>query len=102
MQTELLARVAHLEQQPTTGWKDPHFHTLKGECAGLGAIRFKADRKQHRVLGFWGPVRYAFTVVDFAREKDNKYLPKSICRRASKRKQEVLDDHSRIAIFDPI
>ena len=102
MQTELLARLAHLEQQPTTGWKDPHFHTLKGECVGLGAIRFKADKVQYRALGFWGPLRRAFTIVDFAYEKGGKYLPKNICRRARERKQEAIDDISRIRQFDPI
>ena len=101
VQARFEAAFRHLEQQPREVWKRPHFDTLKGECSGLGEIRFKADSVQHRPIGFFGPNRGEFTFLLFAIEKDNSFIPKRACKTARQRKSKVLDDKERIRLFDP-
>ncbi len=95
VQAEFLVRLEYLMEHPRQDWRRPHFDILKRECKGLGEIRFKADRLQHRMLGFFGPNRMEFTLVFPAIEKDRKFVPKSACNIGLRRKTEVLKDGSR-------
>lgn len=99
-QAEFRVRLEYLTQHPRQNWIRPHFDLLKRECHGLGEIRFKADRTQHRVLGFFGPNRMEFTLVIGAVEKDRKFEPKRACETGLRRKKEVLDDGTRARTYD--
>lgn len=92
VQAEFLARLHYLKQQPITGWTRPHFARLTGDCAGLGEIRFKADRVQHRLLGFFGPAQAEFSIVICAQEKDGKFEPRDACKTGLHRKGDILRD----------
>lgn len=87
--------IRYLGSQPREKWSRPYFSLLEGyECDGIGEIRFKANRVQHRPLGFFGPQRLHFTIVICVMEKGGK-LPKGTCRTASKRKYLVENEEGR-------
>ena len=69
--------------------------TLHGECSGLVEIRFFADKVQQRPLGYVSG-NGEFTILFWANEKGGKWVPKSACEIALKRKSEVLKDRSRV------
>lgn len=50
--------IGRLEVLPRHQWKRPDFDAIHGDpYRGMGEIRFKADRKVHRVIGWFGPGR---------------------------------------------
>ena len=84
----LLSRLKTLSQLPLGEWREPHVKNLKGECYGLTEIRFKADGVQQRPLGYQsGPNE--FTILFWATEKGNKFIPLSACKKALARKAET-------------
>jgi len=91
----------HLRDQPPSNWVRPFVGSLKRECSGLVEIRFKAGNIQHRPIGFYGPNRMQFTILEFAIEKDRKFVPASVCRTALRKKSEVISDPKRVAEYDP-
>jgi len=91
-QAKVRVRLEYLRDQPRDGWLRPYFDALSGKCAGLGEIRFKIDRTQIRLVGFFGPERMQFAIVKVAAEKDNKFVPKDTCKIGQKRKSEIIDD----------
>ena len=84
--------IEYLRDQPHVKWVRPYFGTLDGKCAGLGEIRFKANKVQHRPIGFFGSKRMQFTILFFAIEKDRKFIPKNTCETAQNRKDLVLQN----------
>jgi hypothetical protein len=55
------AILERLQVLPRDQWRRPDFDVLHGdEYQGMGEIRFKADRKVHRVFGWFGPGRTQF------------------------------------------
>ena len=55
---DVIGRLAVL---PRHQWKRPDFDLLHGDrYHGMGEMRFKADRKVHRVFGWFGPGRAPF------------------------------------------
>jgi hypothetical protein len=94
LKAKFLSRIITLAQLEFWEWREPPFKTLHGECIGLGEIRFKADGVEQRPLGFRsGPKE--FTIVFWAVEKENKFVPREACRRALERKSEILADRKR-------
>lgn len=91
----VLTRLLYIGDQPREGWKRPHFDLLSGDCSGLGEIRFKIDRTQFRLVGFFGPEREEFTIVTVAVEKDSEFEPKNACKIAQRRKKEILEEPER-------
>lgn len=84
-------------------WKRPQFDLLRNECAGLGEIRFKANKIQHRIIGYFGPQRLHLTLLVAAIEKDRKFIPKSTCSTAQRRRLAVEDNptgFSHVCNFD--
>jgi hypothetical protein len=80
-------------------WREPPFKTLHGEGVGLGGIHFKVDGVEQRPLGFRSGPR-EFTIVFWAIEKGNRFVPRDACRRAllrkkRNRKSEILADRNR-------
>jgi hypothetical protein len=82
--------LAHL---PVDEWKEPLFKSLVGDCDGLSEIRFKADKVQQRPLCFRSGER-EHTIVFWATEKGDKWVPRSACATAKQRKAEVLNNRS--------
>ena len=95
------SRLKFLAQRERAEWKREPFDSLHGECEGLGEIRFKADKVQHRPLGFFSGEKI-FTLVFCAEERGNKFVPKKACEIALRRKAEVLNSQERwhVCTFD--
>jgi hypothetical protein len=87
--------IEYLAQRPRHEWRRPEFDLLSGRMRGIGEIRFKADQKQFRVLGFFGPQPSEFTLLIGASKKGAIYDPKSALEAALRRKEEILSDGSR-------
>src|SRR5438045_3415322 len=90
-------RLRNLVQMKPQEWREPYAKQLEGSCDGLVEIRFKADRVQHRPLGFYGPRRMEFTITLMAREIGDRFEPKDACEKALARKDEVLRDPIRFS-----
>jgi len=87
-------RLRYLQQQPRSAWTRPYFDTLKGECAGLGEVRFEWGNVQHRPIGFFSG-ELEFTLVFVATERDDKFVPRTACETSQRRKREVLSNRGR-------
>lgn len=94
LQAKFDTRIRYLQQQPRSAWTRPHFDTLKGDCAGLGEIRFEWRNVQYRPIGF-ASGQMEFTLVFVATERGGKFEPRSTCETAQKRKAEVIANRSR-------
>lgn len=68
------ARLDYLGGVERHEWKRPHFAPLK-DCDGITEIRFPADKKEHRVFGFFGPERHEYTMVLGWIKKNGDYGP---------------------------
>jgi len=95
VQAEFDVALSYLREQPPAQWVRPSFGTLRGKCAGLEEIRFKANKIQHRPIGFFGPEGMQFTLLLCATEKDRKFIPPSTCDTAQRRKAIVLNNKGR-------
>src|SRR5687767_14569436 len=74
----------------TRQWHRDDFRWLKGKrYAGLGELRFKSERKQHRVIGFYGVGPQQFTMLIGCTHKQNIYQPPGCFNTAVRRKSEV-------------
>lgn len=93
-------RLAFLQQRRPDEWRDPLSKQLHGACDGLVEIRFKAERVQHRPLGFFGPGRWEFTVLFFATEKGGRFDPRDACEIALRRRDAVVSDPNASVVFD--
>lgn len=94
VKAKFLSRLKMLSHLPVEEWNDPLYKVLHGECAGLGEIRFKADRVQQRPLGFRSGNR-EYTILFCAIEKGDAFVPRSACKTALIRKKEAKRDRSR-------
>jgi hypothetical protein len=90
VQAKFDRRLHDLQQMAPNEWRDPYTKQLEGACDGLVEIRFKADRIQHRPLGFYGPRQHEFTIVFCAIEQGDRFEPADACAIALRRKDEVV------------
>lgn len=90
LQAKFQSRLKALAQLPLPEWTDPLAKPLQGSCAGLVEIRFKADRVQQRPLGFRSGAS-EFTIVFWATERGDKFVPSGSCTKALARKAELLN-----------
>ena len=95
------AKIRFLKQQPRHYWRRPQFDELHGDGDGLGEIRFKLDRVQNRLIGFFGPDRTEFTIVVHATEKGKRYSPPNAIKTAQARKKEILNAKSAAELWFP-
>lgn len=93
-------RLHDLRQLRPNEWREPLTKQLEGNCDGLVEIRFKADRVQHRPLGFYGPGRMEFTILLCAREVGDRFEPVDACERALRRRDEVLQNSQSSCVID--
>ena len=81
-----------LSQLDYADWNDTLFKFLTDQN-GLSEIRFKADGVQQRPLGFRSR-EYEYTLLFWATEKNNRFVPLSACAIAQQRMADVLADRS--------
>ena len=63
VRNEFAAILEGLQVLPRQFWRRPQFDLLAEPYQGIGEIRFKADRKQFRVFGFFGPRAQQFILL---------------------------------------
>jgi hypothetical protein len=95
VQQKFLGRLLVLRGLPPEDWRLPLFRWLRGNGQGLGEVRFKADRVQQRVLGFRGPASDLFTFLFPAKEKNDRFIPRSAIEIAQQLKSTVLSSRNR-------
>lgn len=88
LKAKFLSRLKILAALPITEWVEPYVKQLSGECDGLSEIRFIADGVQQRPLGYRSG-QHEFTLLFWATEKNNKFVPLSACQKAQKRRLEA-------------
>jgi hypothetical protein len=64
----------------------PDARQLTGICDGLVELRVRSGNVQYRPLCYYGPERWAVTILAGAIEKGSKFEPSSACAIALKRK----------------
>lgn len=87
---KLNTRLNALEQMNRTEWCMPMTEVLKGDKDSLIAVRAEHNRIQYRLLGYDGPYRAEFTLLACGTEKNNRYEPLDIGRRAFERIEAVV------------
>jgi hypothetical protein len=101
VQTAFKARLRYLDGQPPQNWRFPFVSTLVGGkkergkgCKGLVEIRFEVKNVQYRPLGYYSGER-EFTIVFFANEIGDKFVPETACEIAKARKKEIEEDSKK-------
>lgn len=92
--TAFQVAVKYLAIMPITEWHEPKAKKLKG-YRELYEIRFKADRKQHRPIGYFGPGKDEFTILIYATHKQDIYDPSSALDSAEFRRKEIAGAKAR-------
>lgn len=68
----------------------------KGGFRDFFEIRFKADDVQQRPIGFFGPKEDEFTIVLWATEKGNKFVPEGWYGIASRNRDAILNGKATV------
>lgn len=89
----------YLAVTPYRLWERPKYATISG-FAGLGKLRFKANKIQYRPIGFFGPATGQFTLLIGAEERGNKWVPRDAPDQALRRKGIAETDSERIRTYD--
>lgn len=82
----------YLRDHPRDYWLRPDFDVLHGKCQGLGEVRFKLERVQHRLIGHFGPWRMSFTFLLPVTKRGRNFDPRDWEETAVRRKAEVEAD----------
>ena len=90
----LNTRLNALEQMNRAEWKFPMTEVLTGDKDGLIAVRVQYRRAQYRLLGYDGPNRGEFTLLACGEERNNKYMPLDIGRKAFERRTAIKENPS--------
>jgi hypothetical protein len=93
-QTKLVSRLRILSLLPYEEWHADLYKELHGTAAGVAEVRFKADGVQQRVLGCRSG-ESEFTLLVWATEKGNKFVPLSAPATALARKAEAAKSKDR-------
>jgi len=86
------ARLDYLGAVENHEWKKPYFYPLT-DCVGISEIRFLADKKEHRVFGFFGPEQNEYTMVLGWIKKNGDYGHQ--CKIAIQRMKRILSTGGR-------
>ncbi len=92
--TRLFSRLVGLSSIPFEEWNGNLYKELHGPAAGIGEIRFLADRVPQRVLGYRSG-EGEFTLLVWATEKGGKFIPLSAPATALARKTEAEQSKDR-------
>ena len=80
--------IAHLAICTRDKWDEPHAKKLKGKHQ-LYEVRFPANRRSTRAVGFFGPAPRQFTITLICFHKANVYTPHDAINIAAKRAEQV-------------
>ena len=83
----------NLEVTPRLLWVRPVYDVFDPE---IGEIRFKANKVQHRVFGFFLMEMKQYVMLVGATKKGNNYLPRDAVATARRRKRLVDSDRSQL------
>ena len=97
IRAEIDVLMGYLRQQPREGWTRPRYDILRN-ADGVGEVRFRVRRIEHRALGYFGPNRNDFTFLYFC-TKTNRYEPKNAIEIARARKKIVAADTKRSLVI---
>lgn len=100
VQAEFDASLDYLLVRDRREWSRPQAARLSGN-SDIYVIRFKAEKTQFRPLGFFGPSRGQFTIVLFAIEKGDKFVPKDALEQAVKNMKKIQQGTLEIIKYDP-
>jgi len=98
VRARFLARLQMLAQLPPDEWHSSYYKKLSGECEGLWEIRFEADNVPQRPLGYRSGA-LEFTLLLWARERNDRFIPVNACEQALHRKAECLAFGDRTNAF---
>jgi hypothetical protein len=87
-------QVAHLAVSPLDQWHEPYAKKLKNENP-LYEIRYKADNKATRALGYFRKSSHWFTILLIASHKGNVYTPPDAFKSAHFRARQVEDGSAK-------
>jgi hypothetical protein len=84
-------RIDTLAKLPRADWQFPEFSLLRGKEGrqGLSEIRWFAEDKQWRVIGFFGPGKMEYTMLISCTHKQKRYNPDNCLETAIKRKRAI-------------
>jgi hypothetical protein len=86
----------NLEITPRLLWVRPVYDVFDPE---IGEIRFKANKLQHRVLGFFIMDMKQYVMLIGATKKGQNYNPRDAVTTARKRKKLVDSDRSQLCVY---
>ena len=80
--------IRYMVNYPRKDWGD-RLKKLKG-VDDIYEIRFKANNKQQRALGYFGPEENEFTITIWATHKQDIYKPSDAIKSAGKRRDQIV------------
>jgi hypothetical protein len=89
-----------LQVLPREQWRRPDFDVLHGDSyRGMGEIRFKADRKVHRVFGWFGPspMRFTFTLLHGCLKQRSDLTPEY---ELSRKRRDLVIAYGNLMTYD--
>lgn len=86
----------NLEIAPRLLWVRPVYDVFDPE---IGEIRFKANKLQHRVFGFFLTDIKQYVMLIGATKKGQNYTPRDAVATARKRKKLVDSDRSQLRVY---
>lgn len=86
---KLNTRLNALEQMNRAEWSKLNTEVLKGDKDGLIAVKVLYQGIQYRLLGYDGPNRGEFTLLACGEERNNRYTPLDIGRKAFERRTSI-------------
>lgn len=91
-----LAELRWLFETPIGEWHEPRAKKLRG-YDDLYEMRFVADKKQIRPIGYFGPSPNQFTILIWASHKQNVYTPQDALDSAERRRKEIRGGRGTVA-----
>lgn len=95
----------YLCDQPRSNWVFPYVRQLSGGkkkkkkgCAGLYELRFDVGNVEYRPLGYFTG-EWEFTILFFAEERGDEFVPPNACETAKKRQAVIDADKERAREF---
>lgn len=93
-----------LQVRPRDRWIRPDAAKLDPEKKGgfreFFEFRFKAENVQQRPLGYFGPEAKEFTLLLWAIEKGNKFVPQDAVETCEKRRGAILKGQASVQPWD--
>lgn len=95
-QAEFDNLLIELAATPRTTWNMPDFKPL-GD--GIFELRFTAEKKKYRPLGYDGPGPHQFTILIGAYKKMRKWTPSEAVETASRLRREIKEGIRKVRVY---